>query len=127
MTSSSRKRPKKIALYNVTTTIKTGGVESFVWELARHLAMQYPDCQLDIIGGKSPADFSHPDPGPQVRIITRPFISRESLRRVPLLSRLYGITKLLERLSFGLTTLPLLWRERYDIIHIQKPYDLPVA
>ncbi len=127
MTASSVKRPKKIALYNVTTTIKTGGVESFVWELARHLAAQYPDCQLDIIGGKSRADFQHPDPGPQVRIITRPFISRENLRRVPLLSRLYGITKLLERLSFGLTTLPLLWRERYDIIHIQKPYDLPIA
>ncbi len=120
-------RPLKIALYNVTTTTKTGGVESFVWELARHLAANYPDCQIDIIGGKVKETPPHPDPSPAVRVITRRFISRETIRRLPILSRLYGLTKLLERLSFALTTLPLLWRERYDIIHIQKPYDLPIA
>ncbi|MEI6046377.1 MAG: glycosyltransferase family 4 protein, partial [Chloroflexota bacterium] len=127
MTSFTPEHPFKVALYNVTTTTKTGGVESFVWELARQLAARYPNCRVDIIGGKSPVGFHHPDPGPQVRIITRPFISRETLRHLPLLSRLYGLTKLLERLSFGVVALPLLWRERYDIIHIQKPYDLPIA
>jgi glycosyltransferase involved in cell wall biosynthesis len=117
----------KIALYNVTTTTKTGGVESFVWELARKLSELYPDVQVDIIGGKSPPGFKHLDPGPKVRVITRPYITRESMRKLPVLKKLYGLTKLLERLSFGFTTLPLLWREKYDLLHIQKPYDLPLA
>ncbi|HEX2911347.1 MAG TPA: glycosyltransferase family 4 protein [Chloroflexia bacterium] len=118
----------KIALYNVTTTTQTGGVESFVWELARYLTTEYPDCQVDIIGGQSPAGFHQPTTTPsRVRVLTRPYITREQLRRLPLMRRLYGQTKLLERLSFGLTTLPLLARERYDILHIQKPYDLPLA
>ena len=117
----------KIALYNVTTTTKTGGVESFVWELARNLATQYPNCQVDIIGGKSPKGFSHIDPGPRVRIITRPYLPRETMRRLPIINKMYGLTKLVERLTFGLITLPLLWREHYDLIHIQKPYDLPIA
>jgi glycosyltransferase involved in cell wall biosynthesis len=117
----------KIALYNVTTTTKTGGVESFVWELARNLAAIYPDLQVDIIGGKSPAGFSHINPGERVRIITRPYLSREAMRKIPVVRKMYGLTKLVERLSFGITTFPLLWREKYDILHIQKPYDLPTA
>ena len=31
------------------------------------------------------------------------------------------------RLSFGATTLPLLLRGGYDVLHIQKPFDLPVG
>jgi D-inositol-3-phosphate glycosyltransferase len=117
----------KVALYNVTTTTKTGGVESFVWELARYLTQNYADCQVDIIGGTSPKGFCYPELDSRIRVITRRFIARERLRKIPLLNRLYGQTKLLERLSFGLACLPLLARERYDIIHIQKPYDLPLA
>jgi D-inositol-3-phosphate glycosyltransferase len=117
----------KIALYNVTTTTKTGGVESFVWELARHLTELYPDCHVDIVGGKAPADFRLPDAGFGGRIVIRPFVPREKMRRLPILSRQYWLTKLLERLTFGAMTLKLLARERYDILHIQKPYDLPVA
>jgi glycosyltransferase involved in cell wall biosynthesis len=49
------------------------------------------------------------------------------MRRLPIINKMYGLTKLVERLTFGLITLPLLWREHYDIIHIQKPYDLPIA
>lgn len=116
----------KIALYNVTTTTKTGGVESFVWELARHLTQLYPDCQVEIVGGRPPANFKLPNL-PQLKVRTLPYIHRDSMRRLPLLNRLYGLTKLLERLSFGLASLPLLARQRYDILHIQKPYDLPVA
>ena len=117
----------KVALFNVTTTTKTGGVESFVWELARYLTANYADCQVDIIGGVSPKRFHYPALDSRIRVITRPFVAREQLRKIPLLNRLYGQTKLLERLSFGLACLPLLARERYDIIHIQKPYDLPIA
>ena len=117
----------KIALYNLTTTTKIGGVESWVVELARHLAEGGYDYQIDIIGGKPPKGFVPPDAGAGVKIITRPFVARETLRRLPILNRQYGLTKLLERLTFGAAALPLLWREKYDILHIQKPYDLPVA
>ena len=34
---------------------------------------------------------------------------------------------LLERISFAIFALPSLVRRRYDIIHIQKPYDLPAG
>ncbi len=117
----------KVALFNVTTTTKTGGVESFVWELARYLTANYADCQVDIIGGVSPKNFHYPVLDSRIRVLTRPFVARERLRKIPLLNRLYGQTKLLERLSFGLACLPLLARERYGIIHIQKPYDLPIV
>lgn len=98
-----------------------------MWELARYLGQHYPDLTVDIIGGNSPANFHPLDPGSQVRVLTRPFISREAMRRLPVLSRLYGLTKLLERLTLGVTALPLLYKQRYDVIYIQKPYDLPLA
>jgi glycosyltransferase involved in cell wall biosynthesis len=62
-----------------------------------------------------------------VRVITLPYLDREAWRRIPLLGRQYTLTKLLERLSQGIFALPLLLRRRYTLIHIQKPYDLPVA
>lgn len=111
----------KVALYNLTTTVTTGGVETFVWELGREL--QRRGLRVHLIAGRSPL----PDRYAGLTVLRRPFISRDAFRRLPGLRRAYAITKLLERLSFALTTLPLLLRERYDILHIQKPYDLPVA
>lgn len=116
--------PLRIALYNVTTTTKVGGVETFVWELARHLATA--GHTVDVIGGSGGGGLGD-EPVPGVRVRRAPFIRREWLRRLPLLDRLYGPTKLIERLSFGLTTLPWLLRGNYDILHIQKPFDLPVG
>lgn len=112
---------RKIALYNLTTTTTTGGVETFVWELGRELTRR--GLEVHLIAGHSP----YPDRYPGLKVLRRPFIGREAFRRFPGLRRAYALTKLLERLTFALTTLPLLLRERYDILHIQKPYDLPVA
>lgn len=111
----------KVALYNVTTTVVSGGVETFVWELGRELTRRGHDVHL--IAGRS----RQPDRYPGLTVQRRPFVSRKVFRRLPGLRRAYAITKLLERLTFAVTTLPLLLRERYDILHIQKPYDLPVA
>jgi len=117
-------RPLRIALHNVTTTTKHGGVETFVWELARQLGAA--GHRVDPIGGSGGGGLRGV-PGPGVRVRRAPFIRREWLRRLPIVSRLYGPTKLLERLSFGLITLPWLLRGKYDILHIQKPFDLPVG
>lgn len=111
----------RVALYNLTTTVTTGGVETFVWELGREL--QRRGLVVHLIAGTSP----QPNRYPELTVIRRPFVGRQAFRRLPGLQRAYAITKLLERLSFACTTLPLLLRERYDILHIQKPYDLPVA
>jgi glycosyltransferase involved in cell wall biosynthesis len=108
-------------LYNVTTTTKVGGVETFVWEVAGRLAAR--GYQVDVIGGRGRERWDMPG----VRVVTLPYLDRELWRRIPLLGRQYTLTKLLERLSLGLTALPLLLWRRYSLIHIQKPYDLPVA
>lgn len=112
---------QKVCLLNLTTTTKQGGVETFVWELGRELAAR--GYAVTVVGGRGP--IRHDYPGVQVR--THRFISREGWRRLPLLGRQYGLTKLLERLSFAVFALPALLRARYDVIHIQKPYDLPLA
>lgn len=111
----------KIALYNLTTTTKGRGVETFVWELGR--ALQRRGFEVHLIGGRS----ARPDRYPELTVRRYPFVDRAFFRRLPGLRRAYAIVKLLERLTFALTTLPMLLRQRYDIIHIQKPYDLPVA
>jgi glycosyltransferase involved in cell wall biosynthesis len=112
----------KIALYNLTTTTRlTGGVESFVWDLSRELARrgQY----VTIIGGVGPRR----ERAPGVRILTYPFVSRRHWQSLPPLRRAYAEAKLLERLTLALAALPELARGGYDVIHLQKPYDLAPA
>lgn len=116
-----RQPPPRVALYNVTSTTKLGGVETFVWDLARRLAAA--GLPVDLIGGRGPIRRAAPGVG----VIRAPFVSRDAFRRVPLLSRQFGATKLLERLTFGLASVATLARGRYDLLHIQKPFDLPIA
>jgi len=111
----------KIALYNLTTTTKIGGVESFVWDLSRELARR--DHQVTIIGGVG----RQREPAPGVRVLTYPFISRRHWQALPPLRRAYAEAKLLERLTLAPAALPELIRGNYAIIHLQKPYDLAPA
>ncbi len=124
----------KIALYNLTTTTRWGGVETFVWEVAAQLAAR--GHHVEIFGGRSRGHglgLGH-EHGPAerprargVRVRTFPCIDRDAWRRLPLLGRQYGLTKLLERLSMAPFALPALLNGRFDVVHIQKPYDLPVG
>jgi glycosyltransferase involved in cell wall biosynthesis len=41
------------------------------------------------------------------------------------MSKQFALTKLAERLTFGHRARAFMLRERFDIVHIQKPYDLP--
>lgn len=110
-----------ICLYNLTTTTKHGGVESFVWDLGRELAAR--GHRVTIIGGAG----SRRECVPGVRVLTFPFVSRRLWQALPPLRRAYAEAKLLERLSLAVAALPELVRRGYDIIHIQKPYDLGPA
>jgi D-inositol-3-phosphate glycosyltransferase len=118
----------KICLYNLTTTTRWGGVENFVWEVASQMAERGHD--VEIFGGRgyisNHAGDNHSARG-SVRVRRFPYIDRDLWRKVPLLGRQYTLTKLLERLSMvPFALLPLL-AGRFDIVHIQKPYDLPVG
>ncbi|WP_298817082.1 glycosyltransferase family 4 protein [Chloroflexus sp.] len=111
----------RIALYNLTTTTKIGGVESFVWDLARELAQR--GHAVDIFGGVG----QRREPAPGVRVFTFPFVSRRFWQSFPFLRRAYAEAKLLERLTMAIPALPTLIRGHYQIIHLQKPYDLAPA
>jgi D-inositol-3-phosphate glycosyltransferase len=111
----------RICLYNLTTTTKYGGVESFVWDLARELAGRRHE--VTIVGGSGPRR----EPAPGVRVLAFPFVSRGFWQSVPPLRRAYAEAKLLERLTMGVAALPALASGGYDVIHIQKPYDIGPA
>ena len=108
----------RIALYNLTTTTAYGGVESFVWDLANQLAAR--NHAVTIIGGNG----ERREGSAHVAVVTFPFISRTWFSRIPGLTRAYAERKLLERLSLAWRAIPFLIRGKFDIIHIQKPYDL---
>lgn len=111
----------RIALYNLTTTTRFGGVESFVWDLARELAAR--GHAVTVIGGVGPRR----EAGLGVRVLTFPFVPRAFFQAIPPLRRAYAEAKLLERLTMALSALPELIRGGYDVIHLQKPYDMGPA
>lgn len=106
----------KIAMYNVTTTVAHGGVETFVWEMARELAER--GHEVHVIGGEGTVRRDIPG----VKVITFPFQDRKGF---PALGSRYR--KFAERTSFARSALPFMKKERYDFVNILKPYDLPWA
>src|SRR5262245_34807107 len=111
----------KIALYNLTTTTKHGGVESFVWEIARRLADR--GHAVTLFGGQG--GVLRPYAGLTVR--RYPYIARERWGRVPPLRKSLNLLKLLERLSMAVRALPDLAGGGFDVIQVSKPYDFPIA
>jgi D-inositol-3-phosphate glycosyltransferase len=115
----------RILQYNLTTTTKRGGVETFVWELSYALAQR--DHHVTIFGGADPQTgdqvMGRFRAGMQVERV--PFVDRTLFQRIPPLKRRYAEVKLLERLSMIPSALPLM--RGYDIVHIHKPYDMVLA
>ncbi len=107
-----------IVHYNLTTTTKVGGVETFVWNIAAQQAQS--GHRVTVVGGAGP--LRHFSPGVVVRTV--PFIDRQRFAVGPL-RRAYAWRKLAERLSMLPAALPLL--RDADLVHIHKPYDLPLA
>jgi glycosyltransferase involved in cell wall biosynthesis len=111
----------KIAYYNLTTTTKHGGVESFVWEVARRAAEA--GHAVTLFGGVGPIDRGYS----AIHVRRYPFIARERWGRSRVLRRSLNLLKLLERWSMARHALPDLLRGNYDLIQLSKPYDFPVA
>ena len=103
-------------MYNLTTTCRFGGVETFVWEISRELARRGKEVR--IIGGLG--NIAKNIPG--VKIQQFPFWPRN---RIPNLGTRFR--KIGERWSFGIRAFADVCRGRYDVLHIHKPYDLPFA
>ena len=106
----------KIAMYNLTTTCRFGGVETFVWEISRELARRGEE--VHIFGGRG--KILHEIP--QVHLRLFPFWPRE---KIPNLGRRFR--KLSERWSMCVLALSPLLRESCDLLHIHKPFDLPLG
>jgi glycosyltransferase involved in cell wall biosynthesis len=107
----------KIAFYNLTTTIKSGGIETFNREMAKVLAKR--GHAVDLYGGKSSFVWEAPL---GVRVFTYPFIAREHFPNFGTRFR-----RFMERLSFGIYSVKDLIRREYDYIYLIKPYDIPIA
>jgi len=107
----------RFAFYNVTTTVKSGGVETFYREMANIMSARGHDIHLYTGRGGDVRDIS-----PQVTIREYPFIERD---RWPDFGTRFR--KFMERLSFAFHAFGDLKRGRYDYIYTRKPYDLPAA
>ena len=103
----------KIALYNLTTTVLTGGIETFNWEVGRELVQR--GHEVHIYGGESQLPHKYP-----LQVYTYPFRKRDHFRGIGM-----RLKKMAERWSMARHCLIDLQRRKYDVIIIHKPYDLP--
>ncbi|MCB2185086.1 MAG: glycosyltransferase family 4 protein [Deltaproteobacteria bacterium] len=106
----------KWALYNLTTTTKSGGVETSVWCLGQALARR--GHQVTVIGGQG--ERAWPPEARDLQVLTFPYTPREAFPNLGSRAK-----KLLERLSLARRALPALRSEGFQRWVAFKPYDLP--
>jgi D-inositol-3-phosphate glycosyltransferase len=120
MTHRRRKVPLKIALYNLTTTVKIGGVESIVWDIGQRLAER--GHAVTLFGGNGAVSRAIPN----VKVLRYPYIARATWGRAAPLRKSLNLLKLLERMSMATRALPDLLAGGFDIVQVFKPYDFPL-
>jgi len=106
----------KIALYELLTTVSPGGIQTSYWETAKRLLKMGHEVHL--YGGKGSIRWQMPK---GLKILLFPFIDRNKFPDFGTRFR-----KFAERLSFGRHTLKPLMENRYDIIYIRKPFEMPL-
>jgi glycosyltransferase involved in cell wall biosynthesis len=103
----------RICFYNLTAGFKSGGLETYCWEVGRALAREGHEVTL-IAGEGGPARND------AVRLVSLPYVPRH---RFPDLGTRFR--KLAERLSFARHAMPHLLGGNFDAVVINKPYDFP--
>jgi glycosyltransferase involved in cell wall biosynthesis len=102
-------------MYNVTTTIKNGGIETFYWEISK--VLQQKGFDVEIISGKG--DFiKYKD----IKLKTFKFTSRDKILDLGNRFKKFG-----ERVSFFKNSYKYLVSRQYDIFLIHKPLDFFTA
>lgn len=104
----------KICFYNLTAGFKSGGLETYCWEVGRALARQ--GHEVHIFGGEGGVARND-----DVKLISLPYTPRD---RFPNFGTRFR--KMAERLSFAKRAKPLLLAGNYDAVIVNKPYDFPV-
>ena len=105
----------RICLYNVTTAIKIGGIETFYWEIAHEL--QKREIDVEIISG-----IGNQIKYPNIPIKMFPFTPREKILNLGNRFKKWG-----ERISFFKNSYPYLKNQYYDFFLIHKPLDFFTA
>ncbi|HEX8964499.1 MAG TPA: glycosyltransferase family 4 protein, partial [Rhodocyclaceae bacterium] len=103
----------RICFYNLTAGFKSGGLETYCWEVGRALARNGHEVTL-IAGTGGRARNA------EVRLVALPYVPRD---RFPDLGTRFR--KLAERLSFARHAMPHLLSGGFDAVVINKPYDFP--
>jgi len=105
----------KFCLYNVTTTIKQGGIETFYWEIAKEL--QKRNYEVELITGK----------GTFIKYENIPLKQFEFIPREKILDLGNRFKKWGERVSFFKNAYSYLKKQKYDVFLIHKPFDFFIA
>lgn len=105
----------KICMYNLTTTTKIGGIETFYWEVSHELMERGYEVEL-ICGEGNYIKYS------EIPRKMFSFTPRESILDLGNRFRKWG-----ERLSFFKKAWPYLKRQHYDLFFIHKPLDFFTA
>lgn len=108
---------QRIAMINLTTGTKHGGVETFVIELSKNLALR--GFEVDLYVGEGDIALDRQD---NINIFRFPYTSREQIPNLGSRFRKFG-----ERLSFAFHAWPTMKTRHYDYLYVHKPYDLPLA
>ncbi|WP_024792015.1 glycosyltransferase family 4 protein [Lebetimonas sp. JS170] len=101
----------KFCMYNITTTIKTGGIETFYWEVAKELIRQ--GHEVEIISGK----------GDYIKYVEIPLKMFDFIPRDKIIDLGNRFRKWWERVSFFRNAYSYLKNKKYDIFLIHKPLD----
>ena len=105
----------KFCLYNVTTAIKQGGIETFYWEIAKELKKR--GIEIELISGQG--NFIKYSDIPLKQF---DFTSRDKIIDLGNRFRKWG-----ERISFFKNAYPYLKKQNYDYFLIHKPLDFFTA
>lgn len=108
----------RVVLYNVTTGFKSGGIETYNWEIARALSKKGHDVTL-VTGCGDRRKFD------DISIVKVPFTARQEFWNLGWINRKFGasLRKYLERRSFAKNARTILQDLEPDCVIVFKPYD----